>query len=158
MEERPLECSRCEKEADVTYSEIVGKMVTTVRMCRDCPVLKQKLQGHEATERICCEHCKTSLESIITGNPLGCKECYVVFQDILCEQLLEMDLLSPRLKSNHSTLHTGQSPAPATINTQTKRLSTLNQALSEALTSENFEQAAWIRDQISTLKEKTYDA
>jgi len=156
MDERPLECSRCKKEADVTYSEVIGGEMSTVRMCRDCPILQEKLHGSE-NPGLCCENCKTSLESILMGNPLGCKECYEIFHDVLVDQLIELDHISPRLRPNemskHSTLHIGKTPYSSQDAFKSKRLSSLNEALSDALSGENYEQAAWIRDKINTLME-----
>lgn len=51
-------------------------------------------------------------------------------------------------------LHVGKTPnKPLTI-PSSSRLKTLNEALNEALKKENYEQAAWIRDQIKDLTEK----
>jgi len=51
-------------------------------------------------------------------------------------------------------LHLGKTPTkPVTIPTSS-RLTALNEALNEALKKENYEQAAWIRDQIKALTEK----
>lgn len=164
MSERPLECSQCKKAADVIYSEMVGDSVTTTEMCRDCPVLKQKLQGKtvqqeapKKEEGLCCSHCHTSLESVLMGEPLGCKECYAIFQDVLTDQLLESQLISPRLKPNPAspvpTLHIGKSPHIKDKGENTTRIRDLNEALSEALKGENYEEAAWLRDQINALTE-----
>ena len=162
MSERPLECNKCKKAADVIYSEMVGSEVNIISMCRECPVLKQKLQGKapaEATpkkeEGLCCSQCHTSLESVLMGEPLGCKECYHVFQDVLLDQLIEAQLVSPRLKPNPSkptpTLHIGKTPEVAAEAQDAKRIRDLNESLREALKGEKYEEAAWLRDQINGL-------
>ena len=164
MSERPLECSQCKRCADVIYSEMVGETVTTTEMCRDCPVLKQKLQGSTSLddtpkkeEGLCCSNCHTSLEAVLMGEPLGCKECYAVFQDVLTDQLLEAQLISPRLKPNPAspvpTLHIGKTPQFDETAQNTSRIRDLNESLSEALRGENYEEAAWLRDQINALTE-----
>lgn len=162
MNERPIECSQCKKCADVLYTEMVGDTATTIEMCHDCPILKQKLEGRrrakESTKKdegICCSHCHTSLESVLMGEHLGCQECYHVFQDVLTDQIMETGLISPRLKqtpaSPTQTFHMGKTPFMGENPNQVKRLRDLNEALSEALNGENYEEAAWIRDQINSL-------
>ena len=164
MSERPLECNQCKRHADVIYSEMVEDIVTTTEMCRDCPVLKLKLQGKTPNakapakeEGLCCSNCHTSLESVLMGEPLGCKECYVIFQDVLIDQLLETQLISPRLKQSPTspapTLHIGRSPHCDEKTHNTSRIRDLNESLNEALNGENYEEAAWLRDQINALTE-----
>ena len=164
MNERPLECSQCKRSTDVIYSEMVEDTVTTTEMCRDCPVLKLKLQGKtphkEASKKedeLCCSNCHTSLESILMGGPLGCKKCYAIFQDTLIDQLLETQLISPRLKPSPTspvpTLHIGKSPHFNEKTQNTSRVRDLNESLNEALSGENYEEAAWLRDQINAITE-----
>lgn len=169
MPERPLECSQCKKCADVIYTEMVGSIATTTEMCRECPVLKQKLEGKTSSggapkkeEGLCCSHCHTSLESILMGKPLGCKECYFIFQDVLVDQLMENQLISLKLKPNPArptpTLHIGKTPFIDERSENTTRIRSLNEALSEALKGENYEEAAWIRDQINSLTKASDDS
>ena len=164
MNERPLECSQCKRSADVIYSEMVEDTVATTEMCRDCPVLKLRLQGKTPNEEapkkdegLCCSKCHTSLESVLMGEPLGCKECYAIFQEVLIDQLLETQLISPRLKPNPAspvpTLHIGRSPHFDENSQDTSRIRDLNESLNEALSGENYEEAAWLRDQINALTE-----
>lgn len=164
MEERPLECSQCKKVADVIYTEMVKETMTTTQMCRDCPILKQKLhgkeppsQGQKKEEGLCCSNCQTSLESVLMGEPLGCKECYAIFQEVLSEELRVSQLISPRLKQSPAcpapTLHIGRSPEIAGATDQVSRIRDLSEALNQALKGENYEEAAWIRDQINALTE-----
>ena len=164
MSERPLECSQCKKSTDIIYREMVGEIVTTSAMCRDCPILKQKLgeknRAKEPLKRendLCCNNCHTSFESILMGEPLGCKECYTVFQEALVDQLMESQLISPRLKTNPASatpiFHIGKTPHIDEDSLQTNRMHSLNKSLSEALKGENYEEAAWLRDQITALTE-----
>jgi|SRR3984957_1481711 len=170
MPERPVECSHCKKNIKIIYKEIVDNSIICTEMCADCPLLQQKLHGQitEQTSRegraeteagLYCENCRTSLESIKMGNPLGCSECYAVFADVLISELIGADKLPARIKRdilNKKTqpLHLGKTPnKPLTIPTLS-HLTTLNEALNEALKKENYEQAAWIRDQIKALTEK----
>lgn len=165
MAERPVECSHCKKGIKVVYKEIVDKSIVTTEMCADCPVLQQKLRGQttelfpqpegliETEAGLCCGNCRTLLDSIKMGNPVGCSECYAVFADVLVSELIARGKLPAGWKKNQP-LHIGKAPnKPLTI-PSSSRLTTLNEALNEALKKENYEQAAWIRDQIKDLKEK----
>lgn len=153
MEERPLECSQCKKQTTVTYQEIVGKDITVYHMCTKCPILKQKLEGKQTPrsvktgqleKELSCSRCNTTLESVLLGHPLGCAACYEVFQDVLTDQLSEIN-------SSRSILHVGKSPETEPSELSQARLNALNEDLSDALKGENYEQAAWLRDQINSL-------
>jgi protein arginine kinase activator len=170
MGERPVECSHCKKSIKVIYKEIVDSSIICTEMCADCPVLQQRLHGQmaefqpregltEAEAGLCCGNCRTTLESIKMGNPLGCSECYAIFSDVLISELIAADKLPPRIKKDilikkTQPLHLGKSPnKPLTI-PSSSRLTSLNEALNEALKKENYEQAAWIRDQIKALSKE----
>ncbi len=170
MPERPVECSHCKKPIKVIYKEIVDHSIVTTEMCADCPILQQKLHGQtvgmqpheglsETESGVCCGGCRTALEAIKMGNPLGCSECYAVFTDVLISELSASNRLPPRLKKEipakkTQPLHIGKSPGKPLTILPSSRLTALNEALNEALKKENYEQAAWIRDQIKALTEK----
>ena len=170
MVDRPVECSHCKKPIKVIYKDIVDTSIICTEMCADCPVFQQRLHGHtpasesreglpEKEGGLCCGNCRTSLESVKMGNPLGCSECYSVFSDLLISELIAADKIPSRIKKEYpmkktQPLHVGKTPnKPLTI-PSSSRLKTLNEALNEALKKENYEQAAWIRDQIKDLTEK----
>ncbi|NGX59283.1 MAG: Protein-arginine kinase activator protein [Chlamydiae bacterium] len=166
MPERPVECSQCKKPAKVIYKEIVGESVTVTEMCADCPILLQKLHGtapeqaaegkEQAGTGLYCGNCHTPLEAIKMGNPLGCSQCYMVFGDMLVQELLAENKLPKAMENakRNQPLHIGKTPdKPANI-PSSNRLPALNEALNEALKKENYEEAAWLRDQIKELTEK----
>lgn len=167
MGERPVECGHCKKPIKVTYKEIVGDVITITEMCADCPALQQKLGSSSTGETanntlLICGHCKTPLDAIIRGDYVGCVECYSVFKDPLITELIARDELPARLvklleKKKNEPLHKGKSPGNPTPFMLSTQLSTLTKELSESLKRENYEQAAWLRDQIKSLKEKTDD-
>ncbi len=160
MSEKAVECSQCKRPVKVLYKEILDEGVLCTEMCADCPLLQEKLRGHpskdDKTEKICCKTCKTSLESIRIGNPVGCTDCYVNFEDFLIEDLMSIHAIPPTLqkklvKERVQNLHLGKSPHATSDATLPAKLLALNEALNDALKRENFEQAAWLRDQIKTL-------
>jgi len=167
MEERPIECNHCKKEIDVTYKEVIEGHVTTWQMCHNCPILNEKLQGkpenHHITpenNNLSCNHCHTPLKSILMGEPLGCKKCYQIFQDALIKQLIEIEQLPSHLTQDptqkKSTLHVGKGPHINKQHFHSTRIQDLNKALSKAVKGENYEEAAWLRDQINELIEKPH--
>lgn len=159
--ERPLECSGCKNPLSISYKEIVGASITCTGMCATCPVYEQKLHGENDEAAIndaglCCGNCGTSMLSIKRGDPLGCIECYTVFDAILTEELIQTDKIAPRMKSNaQMPLHIGKTPEKTQNIGLSDQLSNMNEALNDALQKENYEQAAWLRDQIKSLMEQT---
>lgn len=164
MSERPIECSECKRPVKVIYKEIVGKMVNCTEMCDDCPVLKAKLQGDtpltkEKESTLCCGVCGTSLESVKMGQPLGCATCYNVFAEYIVSELVDSNSIPSSFKKKArtqklQTLHIGKSPQQPSAPALSSKLSSLNEALNEALKKENYEQAATLRDQIKSLTKK----
>lgn len=166
--ERPVECGHCKKPTKVVYKEIIGKTITCTNMCSDCPVFEQKLHGEPHPIKLeegrqgaglSCGNCLTTLESVKTGNPLGCFECYTVFSDLLTSQLIESNSVPARLKKSLSIkrsqpLHLGKPPGKTVTIAASSRIMALNEALNEALRRENYEEAALLRDQIKALTEK----
>lgn len=168
MPDRPVECSHCKKTITVIYKEIIEDTVSCTHMCAECPILMQKMTGElsdtkrkrsETDMGLCCGSCGTTLESIQTGNPLGCSECYSVFGDLIMDELVSLDMIPARLqkglgKKKSQPMHIGKSPSTPAQIPSSSRLTALNEALNDALKKENYEQAAWLRDQIKDLMDK----
>jgi len=164
--ERPIECTECRRPIAVHYTEIVNNNFIETAMCAECPVLRHKLQGTPHSEQtakkadgstgLACGNCGTTLESIRVGTPLGCEICYEVFDDIILPEMAAANRLPPRILSNkkNQPIHLGRTPGQSQEINPSLRLLALNEALSEMLKSEDYEQAAWLRDQIKALTEK----
>lgn len=164
--ERPLDCFECKKPIAVRYTEVVGKTITHCIMCADCPHLERRLHGlshlqkvegtHASTTGLCCGNCGTTLESVRMGNLLGCSECYNVFADIIVPELVASGRLSKSMLSNKKgvPLHIGRTPGEKNEMSPSLQLLALSEALTETLKREDYEQAAWLRDQIKTLTEQ----
>lgn len=161
--DRPMECTECKKPIAVHYTEIMGGNMIHTMMCNDCPILQQKLKGSgslhtqlEGETDLCCGNCGTTLESVRMGNALGCSTCYEVFGDILLPELLASNKISPRITPTKRSIpiHIGRSKGEAPEINPSLRLLALNEALNETLKREDYEQAAWLRDQIKALTEK----
>ena len=170
MGDKPVECGQCKKAMSVLYKEIAQGSTVCTEMCRTCPILLAKLHGEslpgmltDSTGSLCCGNCGVSLDVIKRGEPLGCSECYAVFGDILVAELIESNAICPSLKKKlsskrSSVIHIGKSPDNDQSLTLSTKLSSLNEALNEALKRENYEQAAWLRDQIKALTDHKNDA
>ena len=166
LPDRPLECFECKKPIAIIYTEIVGENIVQTSHCADCPILQRKLHGlrkHtlEAGQldgkELCCGACGTTLDQVQMGTPLGCTECYDVFADVLVSEMLAENKISPHISPNKTSipLHIGRAPGESAEITPSLRLLALNEALNETLKREDYEQAAWLRDQIRALTEKS---
>lgn len=164
LPDRPLECSECKKNISVIYTEIVGNAITRTAMCADCPELQKRLRGapvphvgtsEEGVGGLACGNCGTTLESLRTGIPVGCSGCYEVFDDVLLAEMLSSQKLPPRITTTKKSIpiHIGRAPGAAQEMNPSLRLLALNEALNETLKREDYEQAAWLRDQIKALTE-----
>lgn len=89
------------------------------------------------------------------GASLGCKTCYDVFEDIIFAELQSAKKLPARisLTKKSSPIHIGKSPGESVEINPATRLLALNEALTETLQREDYEQAALLRDQIKELTE-----
>ena len=164
--ERPLECTECKKPIAVYYTEVVGRNITRTCMCADCPELKKRLYGSpeqtsilqagETKTGLACGNCGTTLDSIRVGATMGCSECYQVFEDVILPEIQASGKLPARLENAKRSLpvHMGRTPGEVQELNPSLRLLALNEALNETLKREDYEQAAWLRDQIKALTEQ----
>lgn len=166
MPERPLDCGECKRPVAVSYTQIIGDKITRTVMCAECPHLERKLYGTikkepslvaEKETALACGNCGTTLEEIRMGHELGCSNCYDVFAAVLIDDLINSHKISHHLTTNKKImpLHVGRAPGEVAEISPTLRLIALNEALDEMLIREDYEQAALLRDQIKTLKEKS---
>ena len=162
--ERPLECSECQRSTSVRYTEIANGVIKRTTMCADCPFLENHLYGAlhadassgvlPGQKGLVCGDCGTSLAEVRTGALMGCSHCYEVFEGIIFNELVTVKRLpqrSPALKG--APLHKGRGPGEKVELSSSLKLIALNEALNETLTREDYEQAAWLRDQIKKLTE-----
>ena len=164
--ERPLECSECKKDIRIHYTEIIGNTYTHTGMCNDCPQLLKRLKGAPSDEgttlygkskgELVCGECGTTLEEVTVSHLVGCSHCYKVFSDILIDEMLKSNKVSPMITKRKRSVpfHVGRSPGETQEVSPTLRLIALNEALEETLKKEDYEQAAWLRDQIKALTEE----
>lgn len=163
--DRPFECGECKKPIAVRYTEIVGDLITHTMMCAECPVLQRKLFGAkhplpyslpEGGAGLVCGNCGTTLDSVRMGAPLGCHVCYDIFDEVILIELQTAGKLPLHININKKSapIHIGRAPGEKPEINPAMRLLALNEALSETLKREDYEQAAWLRDQIKALTDE----
>ena len=162
-------CCVCkEKEATVHLTQIAGEKMQKVDLCEECA--KQKgvndpagfsladlLLGLGASQEmeqasggeVKCPACGFTQADFKKAGRLGCADCYTTFAEGL-EGLL---------KSMHKgTKHIGKVPHQLQQNRDlSEKLKSLQKKLDKAVADEDFEQAAVVRDEIRTTKDKLSD-
>lgn len=161
-------CQKCHKNlATVRYAEVVDGKVTEQHLCGEClaghqeegkagfelagPVSSSRnvtaTAGFETgrrAKRRPCRSCGIALTKVIESGECGCAVCYSSFAE---------DLESILTDLHGSSRHVGKSPrvdddrARLTASLQTKR-----GLLRSALTTESYEDAAMLRDEIRQLE------
>ena len=162
MCDKPIECSKCKRKAEIYYKEMENSKVQSFKMCKSCPLLQSKLYSSEEAKtsaakdslfevpKTSCPVCGTSAEEFTITLTLGCDTCATTFQDILAKELLSQDIV-PKTVKNSTELegyHFGNMPKNRSAPEFAKTIETLHLALNEAVELERFEEAADLRDQI----------
>lgn len=170
MEEKPFECTGCNRKAEIIYKKIKCGEIHSSKMCSSCPILQANLglpdKGNSPIDKDFdeskkCSACSLSFQEIARGGKLGCSLCYQTFEDYLLQTLSDSDAIplksdSDIMRKKTIPIHLGNSPTNLKGEEVRKKLQSLHAALEEALASENFERAALLRDQIKNLEKKTY--
>lgn len=163
-------CDICGKnEATVHLTEIVNDKVTKLHLCEECAREKgSEMEEHfglsdllagladmgsnvepEMMDTIKCSACGFTYQDFRKVGRLGCGECYNAFKS----------QLAPLLKRIHgSERHTGKVPLMVGKNVKdAKTLQELKTQMERAIQSEEFEEAARLRDTIKVLEKKVKD-
>jgi len=158
---KPEQCAHCKKPATIHLTQIINNKIYKVDLCEDCPFKKgvtdpegfsladfllkpgELLGAGHATLK--CPQCGFTPADFKKYGRFGCASCYDAFSD----------MLKPMLANMHKdTAHSGKVPERAIARVGFKsRLGDLEHALAEAVASENYEEAARIRDEIQALRE-----
>jgi protein arginine kinase activator len=160
-------CDECLKNpATVHMTTFVNGQVKTVHLCAQCAAKRKTpvvisgfsfndlLSAFYETEEVrdtVCESCGMTMSGFQKTGRLGCADCYKAF---------EASLL-PVLKGVHmSTHHTGKRPGEAVAVDLGREASSLEKkeqlkkALRMAVSTENFEEAARLRDEIARIEKE----
>jgi len=160
-------CDICGKsQATVHLTEIMDNQMAELHLCEECARKKgAQMEQHfgladllsgladfgkqyEVGEevKIKCQNCGLTYQDFKKIGRLGCGECYTVFRE-------NLELLLKRIHG--STQHFGKSPVKTkpVVKAKTK-LQDLKNKLQKAIQSEEFEEAAKLRDEIKELEKE----
>jgi len=162
-------CDFCDKKASVFLTQLVDGQMKKVRLCESCakergvtdptgfsladmllgggaPGMKPNPQQPALTTSggKQCPSCGFTLDDLRRVRRFGCADCYTVFRDELGNILRGM---------HKSPNHVGKVPkGQMEVEVRTQRLEELRTRLDQAVTSENYEEAAGLRDEIRQLE------
>ena len=163
-----MQCSICkEKPATVHLTQIVGDKMQKLDLCEECAKAKgvndpagfaladlmlglgasQQIEEAAGGADVKCPRCGFTQADFKKSGRLGCSECYKTFSEGL----------SGLLKSMHKgTKHVGKAPEALKASRETAdKLKTQQKKLAKAIESENFEEAASLRDEIKQISERS---
>jgi protein arginine kinase activator len=162
-------CEICgENEAVVHFTQVVNNKTTTMHLCEKCAAEKGletkqpegnlpladflAKTGGDATvpdesqgDDTKCPFCGLSFSAFKEAGRLGCPQCYSTFESYLRGLLRRI---------HGGTQHVGKVylPPDPSITEREKRLEALRRKLQRAISTEDFERAAEIRDEIKSLE------
>jgi protein arginine kinase activator len=142
-------CQNCQsQEATVVITKIVGEDHTIKHLCPECASSQGGAEGVaisiqtlplEGASTGSCETCGKTFADFRKSGLFGCADCYSAFGDHL-----------PKLFKRVQGVSTHVSE-PVPVAQEDDRV-TLEVELSEAVSSEDFERAAQLRDRLATLE------
>lgn len=171
-------CERCqEREATIFYTEIINGVKNEHNLCSDCAqeldfgdelpfaellagILGAYAGGSsekpaDTMEQVVCPACKMSYREFIKQGVFGCEDCYGVFAPLIEENIKQIQ---------GSNVHTGKRPLYNYNKNNDSLLDQevgekdqvliLKERLKEALKTEDYEEAARLRDEMRALKER----
>ena len=161
-------CEECQKnQATVMMTVTAGEQITTRHLCKECmenmeirfahgdvqgflsSILSMLSAQSKAAART-CSGCGLSYAEFKETGRLGCAQCYHDFADELRPLLLRV---------HGRSQHAGR--VPASIKEDFNRLQQINHLrdqMEKAVSIENFEEAAKLRDEIHALSEMQEDS
>ena len=161
-----MQCNFCDKKATVFLTQLVDGEMKKMCLCEECAEEKGVTDpagfslgdslmeegvpfgdgpvAVSADDGEPCPVCGFTLKKFQQVGRLGCSECYQAFSDEI----------SKRLKGMHKgTIHRGRVPEGLVeAHARQQRLDKLQTKLDEAIASENYEEAASLRDEIEEIE------
>lgn len=146
-------CSECAKELDLGYySDGLNSELPFAKLLTGLLASKMLLQqeNDNPMTHIICPKCGMNYNEFTKAGKFGCAECYNVFGPLIEEHIKKL---------HGNTVHTGKSyKSPDDRIEPTEDFHTdleiLDAKLKEAITFENYEEAAKIRDEMKEIKER----
>lgn len=159
-----MKCNQCDNEATVHLTQVVEGEVKKVHLCETCAAESgldvqgpvsitdillgmgvEKTEVNPRSERKTCGDCGMTRPDFKKSGRLGCPSCYRFF---------EKDL-KPLIRAMHrSEQHTGKVPESEGRRSQlSAEISTIQKQLDQAVASEAYENAAELRDKLTSLRD-----
>ncbi|BCX49445.1 excinuclease ABC subunit B [Haloferula helveola] len=164
-----MDCDKCGKPAKVHLTQLVGGQVKKVALCNECAAqsgvtdptgfaLADMLLGDGTVGKTpsvlppkpsvskgrSCPECGFTLEDLKRIRRFGCGNCYVAFRDEVNDMIRGM---------HKGATHCGKVPDGLMEMRQRKlRLTELRERLDHAISAENYEEAAGLRDEIRQIE------
>lgn len=157
-------CEECKKnQATVVITVMTGNDTTTRHLCQECvskmensiangdmssflSSLLSILSREPKEDTLQCDVCGLTYEEFQNSGKLGCAQCYTVFSEQLKPLLLRV---------HGRSQHAGRVPKGHELERALEQnILQLKCRMEEAVTAENFEEAALLRDEIRALVEK----
>lgn len=167
-----MKCQKCnKKEATTHYTQIINGKKTEYYLCEDCAGVNEEIAefehgfddefnnffsgffgnhflGQPETLSLgddTCKVCGTGFNEFANSGRLGCSHCYDTFAS---------RLLNPLKQIHGRVKHTGKVPSRMGGELKKQReIEKLEAELKDAVGTQNFEQAAKLRDKIKELRE-----
>lgn len=157
---KPLKCDVCGEPATVHLTQIINNQIHKIDLCENCAeqkgitdpsgysladlLVKPDAKPSMEVNALVCPECGCTQREFKKTGRLGCAVCYDTFVGMLEPALLNM---------HRGDLHKGKVPQRALKRRNfMDRLGSLESGLKEAITSERYEDAARMRDEIIELK------
>ena len=177
-------CEQCrEREANIVIREVIGGNVSERRLCSQCASTSElggfldgtspfarllsgimglaggsEDEGDQEARELCCPGCGMSYGEFKQDSKFGCAECYSAFGPLIYSNIKSLQ---------GSSSHTGKKPVRLERKQMSEALSRAKQEndpkeqleiylekQKEAVLSEDYEKAAWYRDEIKKLRER----
>ncbi|MDP8264123.1 MAG: UvrB/UvrC motif-containing protein [Candidatus Aceula lacicola] len=172
-----MQCDACgKKKATVHLTEIVDGQMTEMHICEDCAKersvqmeqqfgLADLLAGlsdfgkqikAEEKEKLQCPNCALGYDDFRKFGRLGCSECYTSFRSHLSALLKKIHGSAHHLGKTplHFKEEVDTKPSGEILNDKEDPEQVLKNKLQQAILSEDFEQAAILRDEIRSFENK----
>ena len=159
-----MKCDNCsEKPATIHVIKLINGHKEEINLCEECAkkmsipiknftiqeLLGGMLGGNQVENKPepgACPTCHFEYSQIQNNGRLGCPDCYTQFRQPLTQVLRRV---------HGSTTHEGKVPKRTqSALVEVRRLNALRQEMNEAVSTENFERAAQIRDEIKLLQQQ----
>ena len=150
-------CEKCGKNnATVLYTQIINGKKSSLNLCSACSSGESIFDNFGSllsfgtrtdARQTVCPICGMTLSEFARKGKMGCGKCYETFR-AQAKSMLQ--------KIHGTSVHTetkNEAPAPETKKEEKSELDILKDNLKEAINTENYEEAAKIRDEIRAIKD-----